>query len=170
MHNGSINKSYRLLNAFLTAVVLVALYILWTGSTGISDVLIVSVAALLVSLIFTRAAGALKITPRRVLYSIAYIFYLFWDIVRANLDVALRVIKPRIPINPGIVMVRTQLTSPPGRTILANSITLTPGTLSVDISGDRLFIHWIDVTGEGEEEATRNIAAGFERFLEVIFG
>lgn len=170
MEKGLKNKDYRLLNSIVTAVVLVGLYILWTRSRETSDLLIVSVAALLVSLLFNRAAGAMRITPRRVIYAIGYLFYLLWAIIRSNLDVARRVVQPRIPINPGIVMVHTVLTSPLGRTILANSITLTPGTLSVDISGNHLFIHWIDVTEESEEEATRKIVAGFEHFLEVIFG
>ena len=54
--------------------------------------------------------------------------------------------------------------------MLANSITLTPGTLSVEIRGDRLYVHWIDVAHVDEDHATERIVAGFERFLEVIFG
>jgi len=57
-----------------------------------------------------------------------------------------------------------------GRMILANSITLTPGTLSVDANGDHYYIHWIDVTDVDEESATKEIVAGFEKYLEVIFG
>ena len=79
-------------------------------------------------------------------------------------------IKPVIPINPGIVSVRTKLKSPIGRMALANSITLTPGTLTVDIKEDKLYIHWIDVTDLDEEAATRKIVSGFEKYLEVIFG
>jgi multicomponent Na+:H+ antiporter subunit E len=53
---------------------------------------------------------------------------------------------------------------------LANAITLTPGTLTVDAHEDELFIHWIDVSGSDVDEFTRAIVAGFERHLEVIFG
>jgi multicomponent Na+:H+ antiporter subunit E len=67
------------------------------------------------------------------------VFFLFIEIIKANLDVALRVIKPVIPINPGIVKVKTKLKTPMGRLILTNSITLTPGTLTVDIK----MIHYI---------------------------
>ena len=52
---------------------------------------------------------------------------------------------PSLPINPGIVEVKTRLTSKIGRLFPANSITLIPGTLTVDIKGDSLFIHWVDV-------------------------
>ena len=52
---------------------------------------------------------------------------------------------PSLPINPGIVEVKTRLTSKIGRLFPANSITLIPGTLTVHIKGDSLFIHWVDV-------------------------
>jgi len=105
-----------------------------------------------------------------VIYSVFYIFYLFISIVKSNFDVARRVIQPKIPINPGIVRVKTKLKSPVGRMILANSITLTPGTLSVDVKDDYYYIHWIDVTDIDEQKATQKIVSGFEKYLEVIFG
>ncbi|MFA7123327.1 MAG: Na+/H+ antiporter subunit E, partial [Candidatus Delongbacteria bacterium] len=83
---------------------------------------------------------------------------------------ALRVIKPVIPINPGIVKVKTKLKSPMGRLMLTNSITLTPGTLTVDIKDDTLYIHWIDVKDKEESGATEKIVSNFEKYLEVIFG
>jgi multicomponent Na+:H+ antiporter subunit E len=95
---------------------------------------------------------------------------LLWSILLANLDVASRVLSPRLNINPGIVKISTRLKNPVGRLILANSITLTPGTLSVDVIGDQLYIHWIDVEERDVEAATRKIAASFERYLEVILG
>jgi multicomponent Na+:H+ antiporter subunit E len=86
------------------------------------------------------------------------------------LDVAKRVVSPNLPINPGIVKVKTKLTSRLGRMILANSITLTPGTLTVETDEDNFYIHWIDVTSEDIEEATRKIVRKFEKYLEVCFG
>ena len=66
--------------------------------------------------------------------------------------------------------VRTTLKSEAGRTALANSITLTPGTMSVDIRDDGiLYIHWINVQAEDLEGATRKIVAPFEWFLSRIF-
>ena len=66
--------------------------------------------------------------------------------------------------------VKTRLTSESGRTALANSITLTPGTMTVDITADGyLYIHWINVTATDVEEASRRIVAQFERYLSKIF-
>jgi multicomponent Na+:H+ antiporter subunit E len=57
-----------------------------------------------------------------------------------------------------------------GRMALANAITLTPGTLVVDIRDDSLFIHWIVVSSEDPEAATREIAGRFEKYLVVVYG
>ncbi len=160
----------RFLAVILVSLALTALYALWSGSTNRGNLLVIGAAALLISALFARARRFPRITPKRIIYGIAYIPYLFVSIVRANIDVASRVVRREIPIKPGIVAVKTKLRSPMGRTILANSITLTPGTLSVDIRGDRLFIHWIDVEDAEEAGATERIVAGFERYLEVIFG
>ena len=83
---------------------------------------------------------------------------------------ARRVITPSLPINPGIVEVKTKLKSKMGRMILANSITLTPGTLTIDIQDDILYIHWIDVQSEDIDEATKTIVRKFEKYLEKIYG
>lgn len=77
---------------------------------------------------------------------------------------------PTIPINPGVVEVKTKLKSPVARLILANSITLTPGTLTVDIKDETLLVHWIDVKSTDLEKTTKYIAASFEKYLEVIYG
>ncbi|GAG73932.1 unnamed protein product [marine sediment metagenome] len=94
-----------------------------------------------------------------------------WECFKANLDVAYRVLHPRLPINPGIVKVRTKLTTDTALTFLANSITLTPGTMSVDIDKDNgiLYIHWIDVKTKDVESATRIIVDRFEKVLKKIF-
>lgn len=107
---------------------------------------------------------------RRAVWLLAYIPYLLKAIIAANIDVARRVVNPSLPIRPGIVKVRTTLDSPLGRLFLTSSITLTPGTLTVETAGRELYIHWIDVEADGVEEASERIVRGFERYLERIFG
>ena len=170
MNNNRPNPLERTVTIVLVAAALTGVYALWADSPAPTDLLVIGISALVVAGIFTTARHPPRITPRRIVYSIGYLLYLFGAILRANVDVALRVVRPRIPIDPGIVSVTTRLRSPMGRTVLANSITLTPGTLSVEIRGDTLFIHWIDVSGRDAEAATREIVRPFERFLEVIFG
>jgi multicomponent Na+:H+ antiporter subunit E len=107
--------------------------------------------------------------PRRWFWMLIYIPYLFYYIVKANLDVAYRVLHPDVPIRPGIVSVRTSMTGDFGKTVLANSITLTPGTLSVDIKDDLIYVHWINVMTTNPDEQTKRIVYRFERILKRIF-
>jgi multicomponent Na+:H+ antiporter subunit E len=75
-----------------------------------------------------------------------------------------------MPIHPGIVKIKTSLKTDSGITALANSITLTPGTLTVDLTDDGyLYIHWINVKSDEVEAATQLIAEKFEWYLKKIF-
>lgn len=124
-------------------------------------------------------AGDLFITRPHILkhplrywyFLVQYLPNFLWECLKANIDVAYRVLHPRLPINPGIVKVKTSLKSDTALTFLANSITLTPGTLSVDIDRDNgvLYIHWIDVKAEDVEAATGIIVERFEKILKKIF-
>ena len=107
--------------------------------------------------------------PIRIFHFLTYLPVFLWYVILANLDVAYRVLHPRLPIHPGIVKVKTKIKSETGRVALANSITLTPGTLSVDLQGDTLYVHWIYVKSEDIEEATRIIVKRFEGYLRKIF-
>lgn len=70
-----------------------------------------------------------------------YIPWLIWQIVIASLQVAAVVLHPRCPIDPSLVRFRTSLKSTTYRVILGNSITLTPGTITVGIEGDEFLVH-----------------------------
>lgn len=107
--------------------------------------------------------------PIRLFWFLIYIPVFTWEMTKANFDVAYRVLHPKMPIDPGIVKVKTELKSNMGKTFLANSITLTPGTLTVDIDGNILFIHCINVPAETIEEATKIIVNRFEPLLKRIF-
>ena len=106
---------------------------------------------------------------KRWAWFLYYIPVFAYYMILANFDVMYRVLHPLMPINPGIVKVRTRLKSKSGRAALCNSITLTPGTLTVDICGEYLYIHWINVKSQDVEEAGRKIVEKFERILEKVF-
>ncbi len=107
----------------------------------------------------------------RYLWFCYYVPMFLWECFKANIDVALRVLNPRLPINPGIVKVKTTLKSDTALTFLANSITLTPGTFCVDIKPEEgvLYIHWIDVKSQDTDKATQLIVSKFEKVLRKIF-
>ncbi|RLD32923.1 MAG: Na+/H+ antiporter subunit D, partial [Bacteroidetes bacterium] len=98
-----------------------------------------------------------------------YILVLLVALIKSNFDVARRVLTPSLPINPGIVKFKSKLPTEFSRMVLANSITLTPGTLSIDIIEDTFYIHWIDVKTTDPEEAFKEIAGQFEKILLKIF-
>ncbi|MEA2078149.1 MAG: Na+/H+ antiporter subunit E [Candidatus Marinimicrobia bacterium] len=136
---------------------------IWAG-------LAVSALVVLFTLKMEPVLGDVKLTPKSLVYSVIYLFVFLKELIVSNLDVARRVVDPKLPIKPGIVKVKTKLNSRIGRTILANSITLTPGTLTVDIKDEYLYIHWIEIKYEDLEGATKDIVQKFEKYLEVIFG
>ena len=157
-------------------VLFVALFVLWLGLTYPPDaqqLLAGALVALVLAFLVGESATVfadVRLSPKAILYWIAYVAVFLKELIRANLDVAFRVIDPKLPIKPGIVKVETRLQTPLGRLLLANSITLTPGTITVESQGTTLFIHWISVEGEGLEERTRRIVSNFEKYLEVTCG
>lgn len=136
------------------------------------------IVGIFVCLLITLLVGGLFTTNahkfieiKRYLWLLYFIPIFIWEMIKANFDVAYRVVHPRMPIRPGIVKVRTKLKSESGLTFLANSITLTPGTMSVDIDEESgyLYIHWINVKDTDIENATKLIVSKFENIIERIF-
>ncbi len=110
------------------------------------------------------------LSPVRLFWLVVYIPVFFYYIIKANFDVVYRALHPKMPIRPGIVKIKTNLKTESGITALANSITLTPGTLTVDLTDDgHLYVHWINVKSDDIEQATQFIAQRFEWFLQKIF-
>jgi len=127
----------------------------------------------LVALVVTLAAGprlavltGLRLSPTAPVYLIWYLGVFLAQLLKANLQLARLVLSPSLPIHPAVVEVRTGLRSSLGRILLANSITLTPGTLTVDVQDDRILVHWVDCPpGADLEAATQAMVSAFERPL-----
>lgn len=154
-----------------TAVALFCLWLLLTSSGNVQEVAAGVVLALLVAGLGYRgftSRGLGIFSPRRLVRLVIYVPVFFWEMVKANFDVAYRVVHPRMPIRPGIVAIKTDLKSDIGKLFLANSITLTPGTLTMDVDGEYLFIHWINVKDEQVEKASELIGGRFEKHLKAI--
>ena len=155
-------------HAFLFGALLL-LWLLLTGSIRADEIVVGILVALIVSLIsapYIHIFAGIRYTPKALPSVFRYLAYFFIQLIRANFDMARRVLSPSLPISPDIVEVDTRLTSELGQLLLANSITLTPGTLSVDIVNDRILVHWIAAPeGINTEQATKDIAAGFEKHI-----
>jgi multicomponent Na+:H+ antiporter subunit E len=152
-------------------------FLIWVALTSIKDVQEI-VAGLVAAFIVSLLAGKFLITSeksehvvRRYFSALKYFFKFLWEMAKANLHVAFIVIHPYLPIRPGIVKIKTKLTKDSALTVLTNSITLTPGTLTVDINPEEkeIYIHWIDVLSTDIKENTRTIGGKFEKLLTEVF-
>ena len=148
----------------------------WPFADGKIDIQVVVaglIASIMVALLFHEILPKehrVFISPLRLFWLLVYLPVFFYYMVIANLDVLYRALHPKMPIRPGIVKIKTNLKTESGITALANSITLTPGTLTVDLTDDGfLYIHWINVKSDDIEQATKLISQNFEWFLKKIF-
>ena len=143
------------------------------GKIDLQIVITGLIASVIVALLFHEILPKehhLFISPVRIFWLLVYIPVFFYYVMMANLDVVYRALHPKMPIKPGIVKIKTTLKTESGITALANSITLTPGTLTVDLTDDGfLYVHWINVKSDDVEQATKHIAQRFEWFLKRIF-
>lgn len=145
------------------------LWFLLTGSLAsdelIAGALVSSIAAFL-TLEKTSIFSAIKLEFKAPLSLVLYLLEFYKSLLVSNFDMARRVVTPSLPIDPGLVTVKTQLQSDLGKMLLANSITLTPGTLSVDVNGDEILVHWIDCSADLDtDKVTEAVAARFEKHI-----
>ncbi len=159
-------------------VLFIISYIVWCLLNWLPDwqhllvgVFVAWFVAFMVGDLFVNRPGILFHPQRYVYFVFGYLPLFIWEVLKANIDVAYRVLHPLLPIKPGIVKVKSALKSDTALTFLANSITLTPGTMSVDIDRDNgvLYIHWINVQEKDVAKATQVIVERFEKILKKIF-
>ena len=85
---------------------------------------------------------------------IRYVPWLIGQVIRSNLDVARRIVSPELPIHPSVVKVDATHHTEVGRVTYANSITLTPGTISLDVSAETIEVHALT------EDAANDLMSG----------
>jgi len=109
--------------------------------------------------------------PKKFAALLNYAVVFIWEMLKANVDVAYRVVHPGLPVSSGIVKVKTSLKSEVAIALLANSVTLASKTLTVDADAvtGYLYIHCMNI-----EEKDANVSVGktverFERILKRFF-
>lgn len=146
-------------------------YLLIGGTLGTFDLLTGVVVATLATALFSRIAFAsspsLPQMARRTVRASIYAPYLLWEIAKANVSVAYIILHPKMPIDPEMQRFRAAVWGDLPITTLGNSITLTPGTLTVDVR-DSLYIHTlteqarVDLAGGALERAVRFVFYGLD--------
>ena len=125
---------------------LFALALLWFGLSGETSPFFLGLSAIAIVLTLLLSAR-LKVIDRnaspyhRAPHLLLYTCWLVVEIVKANVAVIVRVLGPRHAIDPAVVRLRTQARTDLGKALFANSITLTPGTVTVDVDGDKVLVH-----------------------------
>ncbi len=141
----------------------------WDIQSLLLGILVAAMVAAIFGKNFTEKPGRF-FNPVRWFYAIVFIPIFAFYCIKANLQVSSLVLNPKMPIKPGVVKIHTKLRSRTALTILANCITLTPGTLTVEATQNGvLYVHWIEVLTVDEAEASKMIAGQFEWFLKKIF-
>ncbi len=171
--NTSILKSKSTPGKFIYTFII--MFIIWLAFTTslepaelITGVIVSLILAFFTDRIFS-CCGLKILAPVKILYFIQYFFVFLLALIKSNFDIARRVVSPDLPINPGIVKFKTKLTNGFARMVLANSITLTPGTLTIDVINNNFYIHWIDVKSDDPDIVYKEIAEPFEKILLKIY-
>ncbi|MCR5302991.1 MAG: Na+/H+ antiporter subunit E [Lachnospiraceae bacterium] len=180
------------LNAASFAAVFILGYLFWLLITGqiiaifsgtasgqilIAGVVVCAVVAFFSAGFFIHEKAFHLLNPMRLVMFLGYCICIFpIELIKANVVMAVRALSPKLDIKPGIVKVPVDLKSEYAQAMLANSITLTPGTVTVDIAEDTeedgrtyFYIHWIEVETEEPEEAGEKIKGTMERALRRVW-
>jgi multicomponent Na+:H+ antiporter subunit E len=159
-------------NLLVSFVVLMIAWVLLNWTIDPVNLVIGASLSLFLSVVFCSKCelfSTINLTPKAFIYTFMYIFVFLIELIKANIDVTRRVLSPGLPINPGVVKVKTKLKSKMARLILADSITLTPGTFTLHVEEDTFYIHWINVENDDVEQATQDLVSKFEKYLEVLY-
>ena len=160
-------------NFIVSFMVLMLAWVLLNWTVDPVNYIIGASISLLLVVVFCSKCDlftTINLTPKAFAYTFMYLVVFIVELIKANIDVTRRVLSPSLPINPGIVKVKTKLKSKMARLILADSITLTPGTFTLQVEDDTFYIHCIDTDCDGDvEKATEEIVRKFEKYLEVLY-
>ncbi len=145
----------------------ILLFIVWIGLTNsldIQELFVGAVVSYIIAHFFTPKQDIdLKLFAQKY---IKFIPLFFKSLIKSNIEVARIVLNPKLPINTGIVKLKTSLKSDYDKLLLANAITLTPGTITIELkSNNDLYIHVLDIKNEDRELLQREIVDKMEKSL-----
>lgn len=155
-------------NRFLSNLLLSFIWVALTGNFNLANFLFGFILSFVIMWVMTQNRRQNTYFTRGPKV-VAFIFYFLYELVKANLQVAYDVITPSFYMKPGIIRIPLTAKSDLEITLLANLITLTPGTLSLDVSDDKkvLYVHAMYV--KDKDEFIASIKNGFERrLLEIL--
>lgn len=166
------DRQWRLIRFVLTCAVLYVMWLLFTTSTTFFSLTAGAAGSLLIAavtydvFIAEHQANIRFIIPNLFWVPI-YLFVLVYKLYVSSFQMMIAVFTGNI--NPRIVHFKTRLHSDFARMLLANSITMTPGTITLDLNDDHLTVHWMFSTTSHAKAAGNSIKGTFEKFIGKIW-
>jgi multicomponent Na+:H+ antiporter subunit E len=147
----------------MLTILLAIAWVVLTGSAGLANIAFGVIGGALLSRLVPGPAGT-GWTLHRARATASLALYFVWELILSNIRVAAAVLGPRSRLSPAVVAVPLDARTDVEITLFANLITLTPGTLAVDVSADRRVLYVHTLSFDGDLEATRReLKDGFER-------
>ena len=146
----------------------VLLFVLWmvlTSNVQIFNIVVGLAVSFSIALLYTKLFTHKVFEFISPVWFMVYLYILLKNLILSNLQISKRILSKDMKLSPAIVAVKTNLESDWKKLLLANSITLTPGTLTLDIKDDTLFIHVIEYH---EDSIKEDITKEFEDIIAKI--
>lgn len=139
----------------------------------ITGIVVAVVVSIFCKSFFVQEDGFWIFKKFRIVNLLVFIPVYLYELIKANWDVAKKALSLKIKIKPAIVKIQTNLKSDWGLAMLSNSITLTPGTITMDIYEENnknyLYIHWLEAETDDMKKASKIIKGKFEKYIRRIF-
>lgn len=129
---------------FLWTIILFGMWMILSSNLEVANIIIGLTLSIVIAFIYTKMFTHEKLHIINPYYFAIYIVILIKNLIISNIQIAIKVLSADMKLNPKVVEVKTSLESDWKKLLLANSITLTPGTLTLDVVDDVLFIHVIE--------------------------
>ncbi|MFO7850298.1 MAG: Na+/H+ antiporter subunit E [Spirochaetia bacterium] len=165
------SRKWALVRIVLTTLYLFAGWLLFTGSFEVDSLYMGAAFSLLIAvgtykLFIDDSEGARRNLLPRVHLLIVYFFLLLYKLYASSFKTAFSII--RGSYNPRVVHFRTRLSSDLARSVVSGSLTLTPGTMTLELTDDHLVVHWLDAETTHSRYAGELIKGSFEKLLRRI--
>jgi multicomponent Na+:H+ antiporter subunit E len=145
-------KSQTVTRVLALLALLVAAWLLWSGMFK-PLLLGLGVLSCLLTIYVTHRMGYFETDMFALRFGRRLLGYWLWlakEVVKSSIDVARIVISPKLPISPQVIKIKASCSHPVDQAILANSITLTPGTLALDVYKGEITVHALTRLGADE--------------------
>ena len=160
--------------------IILLLYAVWiaiSSNLSLASLGLGLIIALSVNLVISYSSFTIKVAEKFIKNFFLFVYYgliIAGQVFIASYKVAWFVLNPKKTFNPGIIKTSIDLGEKNNimkLTVLANIITLTPGTVAVsaNINNNELYIHWIDMEGGSEEEMKEKMVANFDKIVRRLF-